>query len=484
MKLKPYPDYRDSGLPWFGMIPAHWTLNRLKATVSSLVSGVWGNDPDGENDVICVRVADFDRHALTVRVTRPTYRAVLDSQRRGRMLASGDLLLEKSGGGDSQPVGVVVLYGHSVPAVCSNFVSRMLAAPGYDPRYLTYMHYCLYSARLNSRSIKQTTGIQNLDISSYLGEHFGFPALSEQTQIARFLDHYDRLIRRFIRAKRRQIELLNEEKQAIIQQAVTRGLDPNVRLEPSGVEWLGEVPEHWKISRLKFEASDIVDCLHATPHYEPDGEFPAIRTADISPGRISLASARRVNQEEYDLWTNRLVPRSNDILYSREGERFGIAARVPNSAKLCISQRMMVFRIRPCHNSEYFMWQLNCQQIYAQAAADVIGATSPHVNIDRIKNYWVVVPPCPEQDAIAQGIVDDCRDIESTICRLRREIDLVREYRTRLFADVVTGKLDVRDAELPQLHEANDSDELFLEGIGDQDAVSEEEDDLQNVEAT
>ncbi len=166
-------------------------------------------------------------------------------------------MLEKSGGGETQPVGAVMLYDHDRPAVCSNFIARMRLAPGFNARYLTYLHYYLYSIRLNIRSVKQTTGIQNLDSSLYLAEHYGFPPLPEQTAIATFLDHYDHLIRRFIRAKRRQIELLNEQKQAIINQAVTRGLDPNVRLKPSGVDWLGDVPEHGKLSRLKFESSDI-----------------------------------------------------------------------------------------------------------------------------------------------------------------------------------------------------------------------------------
>ena len=124
-------------------------------------------------------------------------------------------------------------------------------------------------------------------MTSFFGAPFLLPPLPEQSAIVRFLDHVDRRIRRYIRAKQKLIELLNEQKQAIIHRAVTRGLDPNVRLKPSGVEWLGDVPEHWEVLRFKFAAAKIVDCLHATPKYSGNGEFPAIRTADISRVRFT-----------------------------------------------------------------------------------------------------------------------------------------------------------------------------------------------------
>src|SRR5207253_2004736 len=147
------------------------------------------------------------------------------------------------------------------------------------------------------------------------------------------------------------------------------------------------IPEHWQVTRLKFEATHIVDCLHATPKYLPDGAYPAIRTADIEPGKVRLSQARRISVQQFALWTSRLVPKESDILYSREGERFGIAALVPKGTQLCISQRMMIFRIKASQLSEFLMWQLNCQHVFAQASCDIIGSTAPHVNVEQIKNY-------------------------------------------------------------------------------------------------
>ncbi|MEX0601052.1 MAG: restriction endonuclease subunit S, partial [Rhodothermales bacterium] len=241
-----------------------------------------------------------------------------------------------------------------------------------------------------------------------------------------------------------------------------------------GVEWLGEVPEHWKVVRLKFIAAQIADCLHATPVYSEDGEYPAIRTADVQPGKVNIESARRVEERQYQRWTSRMVPQGGDILYSREGERFGIAAPVPEGSRLCISQRMMTFRIRAEHHAGFIMWQINTRHVYAQAAADQIGAAAPHVNVGRIRNFELVLPPRWEQEQIDEHIAAALIAPDKAIEQARREIRLLRELRTRLIADVVTGKLDVRQvaARLPEddgdtVDEADylDEDEPALEDM-------------------
>jgi len=250
--LKPYPAMKDSGVEWLGKVPEHWEVRRLGDSVLDCVNGVWGSDPNGIEDLPCVRVADFDRRSLRVRKPIPTMRAIAENERRRRMLEAGNLLLEKSGGGDQQPVGVVILFDHDTPAVCSNFVARMPVRDGFDSGFLTFLHSSLYSTGINIWSIKQTTGIQNLDSAAYLREAVAFPPFSEQAAIVRYLDYVDRRVRRLVRAKQKLIGLLEEQKQAIIHRAVTRGLDPDVPLKDSGVEWLGEVPEHWEVLPLKW----------------------------------------------------------------------------------------------------------------------------------------------------------------------------------------------------------------------------------------
>ena len=285
-----------------------------------------------------------------------------------------------------------------------------------------------------------------------------WPPIAEQEAIVRFLDHTDQRIRRYIRAKQKLIALLEEQKPAIVHRTVTGQIDvrtgkPYPAYKSAGTEWLlGEVPACWEVVRLKFVASKIVDCLHATPNYSEGGEFLAIRTADISPGAVHVSSARRVDAVEYDRWTERLEPMTGDILYSREGERFGIAACVPNGMRLCISQRMMVFRIRAEHNPTFVMWVLNSKPVLAQACQYIVGATAPHVNVSIIRNYRLTIPGRDEQDRLVNNIEDATKGHNAAIAAAKQSIACLEEYRTRLVADVVTGKLDVRAvaARLPE----------------------------------
>ena len=222
---KPYPSYAESGVDWLGRVPEHWEIRRLGTSVERCINGTWGSEPNGADDLVCVRVADFDRVRWRVKLDKPTFRAVAPGERRNRLLREGDLLLEKSGGGDSQPVGVVVLYDHDIDAVCSNFVARVPVSSRCDAAYLVYLHAHLYSTRLNTRSIKQTTGIQNLDASMYFSEKVAFPPLVEQIAIARSLDEVAIRSDSARGGTRSEIDRLSEYRARLISDVVTGQLD-------------------------------------------------------------------------------------------------------------------------------------------------------------------------------------------------------------------------------------------------------------------
>jgi type I restriction enzyme, S subunit len=223
--LDPNVPMKDSGVKWLGQIPAHWEMRRLRSTITSCQNGVWGEEPDGIHDTVCVRVADFDRVGFKVDIADPTLRAIEPGVVAARGLHSGDLLLEKSGGGENQPVGAVVLYDHATPAVCSNFVARVTIANGYDARFLTYLHAALYASRVNTRHIKQSTGIQNLDSASYLSESTGLPPAPEQRAIAVSLDRETARIDALVAKIHDAIERLKELRTALIAAAVTGKID-------------------------------------------------------------------------------------------------------------------------------------------------------------------------------------------------------------------------------------------------------------------
>src|SRR5680860_906221 len=435
--LKPYPAMKPSGVPWLGDVPEHWEVRRLGTSVQGCINGTWGSEPNGHQDLPCVRVADFDRTRHRVRITNPTLRAISPSERNRRLLRSGDLLLEKSGGGDLQPVGVVMLYDHDAEAVCSNFVARMPVAAGFDSAYLTYLHSHLYAIRLNVRSIKQTTGIQNLDSSSYLSESVTLPPLPEQAAIVRFLDHADRRIRRYIRAKQKLIKLLEEQKQAIIHRAVTRGLDPNVRLKPSGVEWLGDVPEHWVLvpnRAMLRRRKALVGDRHS--EYELLSLTKAgVIVRDVSTGRGKFSADMGSSQEV----------RVGDLIFCL----FDVP-ETPRTVGLSQHNGMITgaYTVFECRDSqlarflEAFYIAMDDRKLLGPLYSGLRNTIPPSIFLG-IKSP---VPPLPEQAAIIRFLDEATAGIAGTIDRARREIDLLREYRTSLIADVVTGKRDVREA--------------------------------------
>jgi type I restriction enzyme S subunit len=442
--LMPYPAYKDSGVPWLGDVPEHWDMRRLQNSIQGCINGIWGSEPNGHDDLPCIRVADFDRQRLRVRVAKPTMRAIASNERQQRMLKRGDLLLEKSGGGDNQPVGVVMLYDHDGPAVCSNFVARMPVSVGYEPAYLTYLHSHLYAIRLNVRSIKQTTGIQNLDSSSYLNETVAFPPLAEQTAVVRYLDYVDRRVQRYIQARQKLIKLLEEQKQTIIHQAVTRGLDPHVPLKPSGLDWLGDIPAHWKVLAIKRVLRQLIDCEHKTAPAVDKSDYRVVRTTAIRNGRLRWEGTYYTTEVAFDAWTQRGYPEPNDVIFTREAPA-GEACLVPEGQAVCLGQRTVLMKLRTNEYDPQFLVHM----IYGGPPRNLIhvasqGSTVGHFNMDDIARMPVLKPPLIEQQEIVKFIEEKTQDIDATLIRTELEISLLREYRTRLIADVVTGKVDVR----------------------------------------
>jgi type I restriction enzyme S subunit len=467
--LKPYAAYRTAEGEWLGEIPSHWTVRRMKYVVQENdLRSTTGNEQ-------LLRVSQF---------TGVTQRLRADGQEEQDTRAAS-LVGYKRVEPDELVINIMLAWNGSMgvsryPGIASPAYCVYRFKPDAQP---WYFHHLLRSPSYKARIKAMSTGVVESRLRLYSDDLFRIEALlpppEEQAAIVRFLDWANARLEGTIRAKRRVIALLTEQKQAIIHRAVTRGLDPAVPLKPSGIAWLGDIPAHWEVRRLKFATERIVDCLHATPNYSESGAHPAIRTADISPGIVHLTKARKISAADYALWTARMEPKNGDILYSREGERFGIAAVVPDGVRLCISQRMMVFRVAAGFCPYFLMWLLNSKPTYGQALQDVMGSTAPHVNISTIKNYFLAMPDKQEQEAIVKHVELETSVIDTPICRLNREIDLLREYRNRLVADVVTGKLDVRAAAaaLPQDELPSAIEPDALDADDDLDALDESESD-------
>jgi type I restriction enzyme, S subunit len=448
-RFRPYPTYKDSGVGWLRQIPSHWAVMRLRSTVTSCQNGVWGDEPNGLTDVPCVRVADFDRVAFRVDMVEPTLRSIERRVLQTRGLHTGDLLLEKSGGGENQPVGAVVLYDHEALAVCSNFVARMSVADGFLPRFLVYLHAALYAARINTRSIKQSTGIQNLDSPNYLTEVAAFPHMGEQQAIAAFLDRETTRIDALVTKKERLIELLQEKRTALITRAVTKGLDPTVSMKDSGVEWLGEIPAHWHVKPLKA-VSGLQTGLTLGKEYEGRALIrrPYLRVANVQDGYLALEDIAEVEVPVGD--ATRYELREGDVLMTEGGDfdKLGRGHVWEVQVPGCLHQNH-IFAVRPRRDvlrPRFLAFTMSSGYGRAYFTATSKQSTNlASTNSSKLRNLPMPLPSLSEQDAILMEIERETTRIDGLVTKVREAIERLQELRTALISAAVTGRIDVRE---------------------------------------
>jgi type I restriction enzyme S subunit len=429
-RFRSYPAYKDSGVDWLGKIPTHWEVKPLRATVTSCQNGVWGDEPDGLHDIACVRVADFNRVDFTVDMSNPTLRSVDPRIVVDRRLSKGDLLLEKSGGGEKQPVGAVVLFDHELKAVCSNFIARMAVAKGYDPRFLTYLHASLYSLRINTRHIKQSTGIQNLDSSSYLREATGIPGQAEQKAIAAFLNHETAKIDALVAKKQELIEQLQEKRNAIIAEAISAS--PDVR----------EVRLGYYVDLLPGYAFPSAEFSH-----DPD-DVRLLRGVNVSTGFTRWDDVVYWPPTDVDRYRAYQL-REGDIVFGMDRPWVGEGIRVAEIGKgdlpSLLLQRVARLRAKAGLAQRYLKLILSSPQFLAHFEPILTGVSVPHVSPEQILEFRVRLPEGHVQQAKCSDVQSNTDRLDSMCDLLHASIHRLRDFRATLISAAVTGKIDVRE---------------------------------------
>ena len=305
-----------------------------------------------------------------------------------------------------------------------------------------YLHYLALTIQFDRYSTN--TALPSMT-QEHLGNYiFGIPVSEqERVQIANFLDHETAKIDTLIEEQKTLIRLLQEKRQAVISHAVTKGLNPDVPLKDSGVEWLGQVPEHWEVKRLKHVA-EVVDCRNKTPEYFEDGEFFVVRTTNVKKQILNFNGALYTDEKNFKIWTQRGIPPAGSILFTREAPT-GEICLVPENLKFCLGQRMMNFiSYEEDYSSFLFDFLLSdCLERYIESVSH--GSTVTHLRVEQVENIPVIVPS--KEDA--QAIHEHIQSIKSKYSELTLEadqaIDLMQERRIALISAAVTGKIDVRD---------------------------------------
>ena len=439
-RLCSYPSTKESEAPQIGAVPEHWRVCKLR---NLLVAITARNRPDlpllsivREKGVILRDMTGDDENHNFVPDDLSNYKVV----QRGQF-AMNKMKAWQGSFGVSAHDGIVspAYFVFDLHGVIGAFFHAAIRSKAYVP----FFTQASDGVRIGQWDLSQT---RMREIP------FVVPSFPEQQAIVRFLDYMNRRIRKYIRAKQKLIKLLEEQKQAIIHRAVTRGLDPNVRLKPSGVEWLGEVPEHWEVKKLK-QLTRFHNGLAFKPADWSTAGTPIIRIQNLNGSEDFNYTVRA------DLPSSLLI-HPGDLLFAWSGN-------IGTSFGSFIWERAFVgylnqhiFKLAGYDlNATYFSHLLRAVTRHVEEQAHgIIGLV--HITKPELGSVFVPVAPPGEQVAIASAIETQVDTLTAASDRARRECDFLREYHTRLIADVVTGKLDVREvaARLPDETEEMEPD--------------------------
>jgi type I restriction enzyme S subunit len=440
-------EMKDSGIQWIGEIPEHWSAYPIKYLLNKSFSGAWGNDPAGnDSDIVCIRIADFDYDRLCVSDTNLTLRNVENAVVEKKQLVIGDLLIEKSGGGQQTPVGRVVMNNINKPAICSNFIHAISTNAVASSKFLLYVFCTMYNKRVNLLYFMQTTGIQNLQIHDYLNQHIYLPMYAEQEKIASFLDTKCGEIDELVDLESQMIDELKAYKQSIITEAVTRGLNPNVPMRNSGIEWIGEIPQHWTIENLTkiiwLRARLGWRGLKAEEYVESG--YPFLSAFNIVDNKLIWSDLNYITQERYDE-SPEIKLSEGDVLIVKDGAGIGKCARVDSlpCGEATVNSSLGVITPSERLNYAYLHYFLLGSTFQNMVLFLKNGMGVPHLTQENMKSVKIQLPPLNEQQEIVKYLDSKCADIDALIALRQDKIDTLKEYKKSLIFEYVTGKKQV-----------------------------------------
>lgn len=433
-ELKPYPEYKDSGLPWLGQVPKGWGVRRIKTVLHERDA----RSRDGRGTLL----------SLTRNRGLIPHSQMTDKMHSAKTLVGYKLY---------RPGQIVMNRMQAWSGMFGAGAIQGLISPDYAAFDLVGDHDVRWVLeRLKTPDLVGQFALESKGIGSGFNrlytDRFGpipvpLPPRVEQSAIVRFLDHANARIERAIRAKRKLIALLNEQKQAIIHRAVTRGLDPSVKFKPSGIPWLGDVPAHWeawRVSRFARVGNGSTPS-RAKPAFWNGGSYPWLNSSQMNRGYIDSADQFVTQVAMRECHLPKVSAGSVLVAITGQGKTRGTAAVLGFEAT--INQHVAYITPRvPVVTPDYLHLALSAAYQTLRALSEDSGSTKGALTCADLKRFKVVLPPSPEQVALVAHIRKETKTLEAVLARTEREIDLIREYRTTLTADVVTGKLDVREA--------------------------------------
>jgi restriction endonuclease S subunit len=427
--MKKYDNYKDSEIKWLGEIPEHWGHSRLKLHSISKT----GTTPSRDNDEYWVNgnIPWMSSGEINQRIIKKVNSFVTEkaySKTSLTLYPKGSLVIAMNGQGKTKGmVGILDIE--------TTFNQSITAFKFNEDVSCKYIYYFIDSKYFDLRGL---VGEDREGLSSAILKNmcFPLPPIQEQVTIFNYLDQKTSQLDQLINQKQRFIELLQEERTAVINQAVTKGLDPKVKMKDSGIEWLGEIPEHWEVKKIKY----ICDLINIRATEKPDY---VLALENITNWTGEIIGNPFENKMEGDA----TLFETNDILFNKLRPYLAKVVKTDREGG-CVGE-LLVLRAKDNISPDYLYNRLSSEMIITIVDNSTYGSKMPRASWDKfISNIYVGVPPNLEQLEIANYVKGKVSEIMLLQEKSKQEIELLKEYRTALISEVVTGKVDVRNVVL------------------------------------
>lgn len=437
-----YKKYKNSGISWIGEVPEHWTVTKLKFLGNAFGGLTYSPDDvveDRESGTLVLRSSNIQNGKLSLNDNVFVIKRISEKLR----LKKGDILI-CSRNGSQHLIGKNICIDERMEG--STFGAFMMIFRSENWRFLNYF---FNSPIFTSQSSLFLTATINQLTSTTLNNFWiSLPqSRGEQTQIAQFLDNKTSQIDKLITDKEKLIELLNEERTAIINQAVTKGLNPDVPMKDSGIEWLGKVPEHWTICKMKLACTMIKDGTHGSFSRVEEG-FRLLSVRNIIEDKfVYREDDSRVSEKDYKAISSSFTINTNDIQLAIVGATLGKVAIVESISEAFVTQRSLAtLRVKDSILLPYFLYYYLRSSTYQNFLWLSAGySAQPGIYLGTLQNSFICLPSVEIQSQIVQYIGEQILAIKEVQFKIQQEIALLKEYKTALISEVVTGKIDVRD---------------------------------------
>lgn len=438
--MKTYDKYKSSGIDWIGDIPTHWEVKKLKFVGDSLIGIIYSPDDvtTNENDLLVLRSSNVQNGVLAFEDNVYVNKSVKEKY----LTKTGDILICARNGSAHLVGKSAYIDEKSSGFTFGAFMSVFRSKSG------RLLYYFFNSAIFKAQTgLFSTSTINQLTADTLNNMFMAFPSqIEEEIAITNYLDEKTAQIDKLIDEKRRLIELLKEERLGVINQAVTRGINPHAKLKPSGIAWLGDIPEHWEVKKLKYLVSKVGSGI--TPSgganvYLEEG-IPLLRSQNIYNEGLILDDVAFISEEIDEQMSNSRV-KDNDVLLNITGASIGRCCYIPkNFGRGNVNQHVCIIRPIPSAIETKYLHAFLVSGI-GQNLVDSCqtGANREGLNFQQIKSFEIPISDVAEQKQIVEFIETAAGKIDATIATIEKEIGFMREYRTALISEVVTGKIKV-----------------------------------------